>query len=271
MHRTVLATAGLEMFIDHPVVGVGWSRGPYEIGSDKIDHQLRSLFGADAPSGLPAEAEPDQRSQRVHRDPGGSRDRGIRLLPRAPRRGRERHPPRPARRGRRSSASRPARGARPCSSSVCSCGGTTTRCSGPNPRRSWPRRSSASWPRHRARTGDPAPAPRSFQSLTTRESLRRSESVVATRSTFVAQFRSECSFSMRVPQCTPHVLDLAGRRERDHGDAVRQRRRRRGRETKAVARRRRAADRTPGCSPTPGDRRPSPRTPPCRRSPARWR
>ena len=45
MHRTVVATAGLELFLDHPVVGVGWSRGPYEIGSDKIDRQLRALFG----------------------------------------------------------------------------------------------------------------------------------------------------------------------------------------------------------------------------------
>jgi O-antigen ligase len=45
LNRTVIATAGLELFRDHPVVGVGWSRGPAEIGSTKIDRQLRALFG----------------------------------------------------------------------------------------------------------------------------------------------------------------------------------------------------------------------------------
>ena len=62
MHRTVLATAGLEMFIAHPVVGVGWSRGPYEIGSDKIDRRLRSLFGPT----LRADFLPKQNPTNVH-------------------------------------------------------------------------------------------------------------------------------------------------------------------------------------------------------------
>jgi O-antigen ligase len=57
LHRTVLATAGLELFRDHPVVGVGWSRGPYEIGSEQIDRRLRTLFGSSVrPDFLPKES-----------------------------------------------------------------------------------------------------------------------------------------------------------------------------------------------------------------------
>jgi O-antigen ligase len=46
MNRAVIGAAGLELFRDHPVLGVGWSRGPSQTGSDKIDRQLRSLFGS---------------------------------------------------------------------------------------------------------------------------------------------------------------------------------------------------------------------------------
>jgi O-antigen ligase len=46
VHREVLAVAGLDLFQEHPVVGIGWSRAPTEIGSVKIDQNLRKRFGA---------------------------------------------------------------------------------------------------------------------------------------------------------------------------------------------------------------------------------
>ncbi len=45
LNRTVIAAAGLDLFRDNPVLGVGWTRGPYEMGSGKIISQLRTQFG----------------------------------------------------------------------------------------------------------------------------------------------------------------------------------------------------------------------------------
>ena len=45
MHRVIVATAGLELFIVTRSSASAGRAAPYEIGSDKIDHQLRSLFG----------------------------------------------------------------------------------------------------------------------------------------------------------------------------------------------------------------------------------
>ena len=45
MHRQVLATAGLELFVENPIIGVGWARAPEEIGSVRIDEALREQFG----------------------------------------------------------------------------------------------------------------------------------------------------------------------------------------------------------------------------------
>jgi O-antigen ligase len=61
-HRTVLATAGYELFREHPIVGVGWSRGPMEIGSDRIDQRLRDIFG----SGLRSDFLPSSSPVSVH-------------------------------------------------------------------------------------------------------------------------------------------------------------------------------------------------------------
>lgn len=45
VHRQVLATAGLELFVENPIIGVGWARAPQEIGSVRIDEALREQFG----------------------------------------------------------------------------------------------------------------------------------------------------------------------------------------------------------------------------------
>jgi O-antigen ligase len=44
-HRLVLADAGLRVFLDHPVTGVGWQRGPFEIGRSQIAAQLQDDWG----------------------------------------------------------------------------------------------------------------------------------------------------------------------------------------------------------------------------------
>ena len=43
-HRAVLAVAGLELFLEHPVTGVGWQQAPAVIGSEAIDEELRKRF-----------------------------------------------------------------------------------------------------------------------------------------------------------------------------------------------------------------------------------
>ena len=37
MHRAILATAGLELFADHPLTGVGWHRAPESGGKRRIN------------------------------------------------------------------------------------------------------------------------------------------------------------------------------------------------------------------------------------------
>ena len=53
VHRQVLATAGLQLFIENPIVGVGWARGPAEIGSVRIDEVLRKQFSSVNPEFFP--------------------------------------------------------------------------------------------------------------------------------------------------------------------------------------------------------------------------
>jgi O-antigen ligase len=45
-HRTVLADAGIELFQEQPVLGVGWQRSSDEIGSPTVSSALNERFGA---------------------------------------------------------------------------------------------------------------------------------------------------------------------------------------------------------------------------------
>jgi O-antigen ligase len=62
VHRAVLATAGLELFADNPVVGIGWSRAPQLIGDPELNAQLRRRFG----SGINPEFLPEKNPTEVH-------------------------------------------------------------------------------------------------------------------------------------------------------------------------------------------------------------
>jgi O-antigen ligase len=62
VHRAVLATAGFELFADHPIVGVGWSRAPEVIGAPELNAQLRRRFG----SGINPEFLPEKNPTGVH-------------------------------------------------------------------------------------------------------------------------------------------------------------------------------------------------------------
>ena len=47
VHRLVLADAGLRLFAQHPLTGVGWQRTPFEIGSPEMNAALREAWGED--------------------------------------------------------------------------------------------------------------------------------------------------------------------------------------------------------------------------------
>ena len=61
-HRLILAEAGIELFLQHPVLGVGWQRSPEAVQSRQLNEQLRRRFGGDVnPQFLP-----DQSPTGVH-------------------------------------------------------------------------------------------------------------------------------------------------------------------------------------------------------------
>lgn len=62
VHRAVLATAGFELFADHPLVGVGWSRAPEVIGAPELNAALRKRFG----SNINPEFLPEKNPTGVH-------------------------------------------------------------------------------------------------------------------------------------------------------------------------------------------------------------
>ncbi len=47
MHRTILATAGLELFADHPLTGVGWESAPSPAEARSVNTRLKQRFGND--------------------------------------------------------------------------------------------------------------------------------------------------------------------------------------------------------------------------------
>jgi O-antigen ligase len=46
VHRVILADAGLELFAEHPVLGVGWQRAPEEIAAPSITDALHARYGS---------------------------------------------------------------------------------------------------------------------------------------------------------------------------------------------------------------------------------
>ena len=62
VHRAVLATAGLELFAENPIAGVGWQRSPAVIDDPELNAQLRRRFG----SAINPEFLPDQNPTSVH-------------------------------------------------------------------------------------------------------------------------------------------------------------------------------------------------------------
>jgi O-antigen ligase len=62
IHRVILAEAGVELFLQHPIFGVGWLRSPEAVQDKELNEQLRNRFGSDVnPQFLP-----DQSPTGVH-------------------------------------------------------------------------------------------------------------------------------------------------------------------------------------------------------------
>jgi O-antigen ligase len=62
IHRVILAEAGVELFLKHPIFGVGWQRSPEAVQDKELNQQLRTRFGSDVnPQFLP-----DQSPTGVH-------------------------------------------------------------------------------------------------------------------------------------------------------------------------------------------------------------
>ena len=56
VHRAVLASAGVELFAQQPLFGIGWQRAPEEIGSPTVNSALQERFGgAVNPAFIPEE------------------------------------------------------------------------------------------------------------------------------------------------------------------------------------------------------------------------
>ena len=62
IHRVILAEAGVELFLQHPIFGVGWQRSPEAVQDRELNEELRDRFGGDVnPQFLP-----DQSPTGVH-------------------------------------------------------------------------------------------------------------------------------------------------------------------------------------------------------------
>jgi O-antigen ligase len=62
IHRVILAEAGIELFLQHPIFGVGWQRSPEAVQNKELNDQLRSRFG----SSVNPQFLPDQSPTGVH-------------------------------------------------------------------------------------------------------------------------------------------------------------------------------------------------------------
>ena len=62
IHRVILAEAGMELFFQHPVFGVGWQRSPEAVQGRELNESLRNRFGSD----VNPEFLPDQSPTGVH-------------------------------------------------------------------------------------------------------------------------------------------------------------------------------------------------------------
>jgi O-antigen ligase len=62
IHRVILAEAGVELFLQHPIFGVGWQRSPEAVQDKELNDALRNRFGGD----VNPEFLPDQSPTGVH-------------------------------------------------------------------------------------------------------------------------------------------------------------------------------------------------------------
>ena len=62
IHRVILAEAGVELFLQHPIFGVGWQRSPEAVQDKELNNELRNRFGGD----VNPEFLPDQSPTGVH-------------------------------------------------------------------------------------------------------------------------------------------------------------------------------------------------------------
>jgi O-Antigen ligase len=61
VHRVVLADAGIQLFQQSPLFGIGWQRAPAEVGSPAVTAALRARFGPDVnPLFFPAVGQPTE-------------------------------------------------------------------------------------------------------------------------------------------------------------------------------------------------------------------
>jgi O-antigen ligase len=45
VHRAILASAGIELFREHPLLGVGWQQSPIQVSTKRVNTALRKEFG----------------------------------------------------------------------------------------------------------------------------------------------------------------------------------------------------------------------------------
>ena len=95
VHRAILATAGLELFADHPLTGIGWQSAASPEEARRINDRLKRLFGNDVNQDFYPEGATSDRifvHNAVRPDPGRGRPARVRPLPLSRARRGTRHP-----------------------------------------------------------------------------------------------------------------------------------------------------------------------------------